>query len=177
MKCLSSMSFSVLVCTIILKVQDEDVGDWTMSTVILEGELLQEAEWFKVKYINPMTIIEGIVSIDVKPFTFQSFYIISFDKSIAMLMNVGWDIILTFTFTYIKWYRKLCSKGFGVCIYAFVYKAIQDWDVEAPTFCDGCFLGLHVVQSDYLLKEKGLNIPHVLIDELNVVDPPVVMAP
>ena len=73
-----------------------------MSTVILEGELLQEAERFKVKYINPMTIIEGIVSIDVKPFTFQSFYIISFVKSIAMLINVGWDIILTFTFTYIK---------------------------------------------------------------------------
>ena len=27
MKCLSSMSFSILVCTDILKVQDEDVGD------------------------------------------------------------------------------------------------------------------------------------------------------
>ena len=39
-------------------------------------------------------------------------------------------------------------------------------DVEAPTFCDACFLGLHVVLSVDLLKEKGLNIP----DELNVVD-------
>ena len=42
-------------------------------------------------------------------------------------------------------------------------------DVEAPTFCDACFLGLHVVLSADLLKEKGLNIPDVLIDELNVV--------
>ena len=40
---------------------------------------------------------------------------------------------------------------------------------EAPTFCDACFLGLHVVLSADLLKEKGLNIPDVLIDELNVV--------
>ena len=71
MKILSFMSFSVLVYTVILKVQDNEVGDGTMSMVILEGELLQEAYKFKVKYIHPMTIIEGIVCIDVKPFTFQ----------------------------------------------------------------------------------------------------------
>ena len=59
------------VCTVVLKGQDDEVGDGTMSMVVLEGELLQEADKFKVKYIHPMTIIEGIVCIDVKPFTFQ----------------------------------------------------------------------------------------------------------
>ena len=46
MKCLSFMSFSVLVCTVILKVQDDEVGDGTMSMVFVEGELLQEAGKF-----------------------------------------------------------------------------------------------------------------------------------
>ena len=31
-----------------LKVQDDEVGDGTMSMVVLEGELLQEADKFKV---------------------------------------------------------------------------------------------------------------------------------
>ena len=35
--------------------------------------------------------------------------------------------------------------------------------VEAPTFYDACFLGLHVVLSDDILKEKGLNIPDALV--------------
>ena len=39
------MSFSVLVCTIILKVQDDDVGDGTMSMVVLKGELLQAGKF------------------------------------------------------------------------------------------------------------------------------------
>ena len=49
--------------------------------------------------------------------------------------------------------------------------------VEAPTFYDACFLGLHVVLSADLLKEKGRNMLDVLIDKLNVVDTQVVRAP
>ena len=58
-----------------------------------------------------------------------------------------------------------------------MYNAIEGYTrlrgmlgVETPTFCDACFLGLHVVMSANLLKEKGLNILDVLIDELNIVD-------
>ena len=35
-------------CTVVLKGQDDEVGDGTMSMVVLEGELLQEADKFKV---------------------------------------------------------------------------------------------------------------------------------
>ena len=44
MKCLSFMSLCVLVCTIILKVEDDEVGDGTMSMVVVEEELLREAK-------------------------------------------------------------------------------------------------------------------------------------
>ena len=67
-----------------------------MSMVVLEGELLQEAKKFKVKYIHPTTIIEGIVCIDVKPFTFQSLYLISFVNVVTLLMSVGsWCLTTT----------------------------------------------------------------------------------
>ena len=59
-------------------VQDDEVGDGTMPMVVLEGELLQEAKKFKVKYMHPTTIIEGNVCIVVKTFTFQSLYLLSF---------------------------------------------------------------------------------------------------
>ena len=56
------------------------------------------------------------------------------------------------------------------CICVQVYTRLRGmFGVEAPTFYDACFLGLHVVLSADLLKEKGLNILDVLIDELNVV--------
>ena len=66
------------VCTVVLKGQDDEVGDGTMPMVVLEGELLQEAKKFKVKYMHPTTIIEGNVCIVVKTFTFQSLYLLSF---------------------------------------------------------------------------------------------------
>ena len=41
-----------------------------MSVVVLAGELLREAEKLTAKNIHPMTIIEGIGCINVKPFKF-----------------------------------------------------------------------------------------------------------
>ena len=57
-----------------------------------------------------MTIIEGIICINVKPFTFQFLYLIYFLNVMTMPMNVGWDIILTFTFAYIKVIHKTMFK-------------------------------------------------------------------
>ena len=97
MKCLSFMSLCVLVCTNKFKVQDDEVGDGTMLVVVLAF-----TRSGKVKNILPMTIIEGIVCINFKPFTFRSLYLNSFLYVMTMPMNAGWDIILTLTFAYIK---------------------------------------------------------------------------
>ncbi|CAI7752054.1 unnamed protein product [Closterium sp. NIES-53] len=43
----------------ISKVQDDEVGDGTMSVVVLAGELLREAEKLVTARIHPMTIISG----------------------------------------------------------------------------------------------------------------------
>ena len=131
-------------------VQDDEVGDGPMSMVVLEGELLQETEKFKVKciHIHPTTIIEGIVCIDVKPFTFQSLYLISFVNVMTLLISVGWDIILTFTFAYkeviqntmFKRVQCLYIVDIQTCICVHGYTRLRGiLDVEAPTFCDACF--------------------------------------
>ena len=41
------------------KVQDDEVGDGTISVVVLAGELLRDAEKLVAAKIHPMTIISG----------------------------------------------------------------------------------------------------------------------